>query len=140
LACCLILCSSLAGLGCAAFPSREDKSVDWRAGRYWVSMIELIGNPERYHGKQVIVRGFLCLDFENSSLYLHRDDYENRIGKNAIALSGEAIPELAKWAMKYVTVEGTFQAVPRSDRFAWSGVIDLRRGGHGDVVRDAGTK
>jgi hypothetical protein len=85
--------------------------------------VELIGNPERYHDRQVVVRGYLSVESENDSLFLHREDYENHLVKNAVALSASSYPDIAKFANRYVTVVGTFEAVPRDERFAWAGRI-----------------
>jgi hypothetical protein len=49
-----------------------------------VSIVQLIANPERYDGKRVQFIGFLRIEFEGTAVYLHREDYEWGIGKNAL--------------------------------------------------------
>jgi len=52
-----------------------------------VSLINLIATPEQYDGKLVRVTGVAKVEFENSGLYLSRDDYKNAITKNAVCLT-----------------------------------------------------
>src|SRR5215471_15964166 len=52
-----------------------------------VSMVQLIASPEKFDGKVVQVIGFLRLEFEGDVLYLHADDYKNRINKNGLWVS-----------------------------------------------------
>jgi hypothetical protein len=49
-----------------------------------VSIIRLIATPEKYHGKFVRVEGYLHNQFENSAIYLSKDDADHLIGKNAL--------------------------------------------------------
>jgi len=77
-----------------------------------VSLIQLIANPAKYDGKQVLVVGFLRLEFEGNALYLHADDYKNNIYGNAI---GVGVTKQWRWSkdevnMHYVMLGGTFRA------------------------------
>ncbi len=78
----------------------------------WVSMIQLIANPERHDGKLVAVTGFLHLQFESDALYLHEDDYKHVITENSLWV--ERTPEMAKDEKKlsgnYVVVVGIFKS------------------------------
>jgi hypothetical protein len=77
-----------------------------------VSIVELLANPLRYDGKQVQVIGFLRREFEGDAIYLHHEDFEYAISKNAIWLdrpkdfSEKQTSEVDK---KYVICEGTLQ-------------------------------
>src|SRR6266511_2902776 len=51
-----------------------------------VSLIQIIGNPEPFHGKRVVVAGFVVLEFEHHALYLHREDADHLLMKNALWL------------------------------------------------------
>ncbi len=75
-----------------------------------VSIIRLIGSPEKYDGKRVTLRGFLKIEFEGDALYLHREDYERALLANSIALplSNDQIRAFKKYDRRYVTVEGVF--------------------------------
>src|SRR5262249_4434500 len=71
-----------------------------------------IGNPDKYDGKVVRVIGFLRLEFEGDALYLHREDYEHSMTKNAIWVAGGPGMDGRGNQMdkKYVLLEGTFDA------------------------------
>jgi len=83
-----------------------------RAQNNSVSIVQLIATPEKYDRKVVQVRGFLRLEFEGNTIYLHEDDYRHGIGKNGLwIVRNEKIDEKAdKLNMHYVVLEGTFEA------------------------------
>ncbi len=83
-----------------------------RAQNNSVSIVQLIATPEKYDRKVVQVRGFLRLEFEGNTIYLHEDDYRHGIGKNGLWVVRNArIDEKAdKLNMHYVVLEGTFDA------------------------------
>lgn len=91
-----------------------------------MSLIELIANPLRYDRKQVQVIGFLRLEFEGDALYLHREDFDHAISKNAVSvvrpsdLSGKQLIQVDK---KYVIWEGTFNARDRGHMGMFSGSL-----------------
>jgi len=94
------------------------------------SIIQLVANPERYHGKFVRVIGFVHLEFEGNAIYLHREDFENGLDKNSLWLSvaDEIRKESAKYNDKYVLVEGTFNSQNRGHMGINSGAIEnIRR-------------
>ena len=49
-----------------------------------VSIVHLVANPEKYDGKRVQVFGYLHVRFEDSALYLSKDDADHLIGVNAV--------------------------------------------------------
>ena len=49
-----------------------------------VSIIRLVANPQMYDGKRVRITGFLHLEFEGDVIYLHREDFEYGLDKNAL--------------------------------------------------------
>jgi len=51
---------------------------------YRVSIIKLIANPEKYHGKKVAVTGLLHYRFEDSSLYISSESEKWNISENAL--------------------------------------------------------
>lgn len=91
-----------------------------------VSIVELLANPLRYDGKQVQVIGFLRLEFEGDAIYLHREDYQYAISKNALwvdrpkDLSGKQTTAVDK---KYVICEGTFSAREHGHMGMFSGTL-----------------
>ena len=84
-----------------------------------VSIINLIANPERFHDKKVRFIGFASMEFEDFSVYLSKESYDNRMSLNAIWLDFESknstidsivkkIHSLIKLDKQYVIVEGVF--------------------------------
>jgi hypothetical protein len=74
----------------------------------FISLIQLIQHPDKYHQNQVRVVGFASLEFEGKALYVSREDYENAITKNAVWLDIELTENVRKNHQKYVLVEGVF--------------------------------
>ena len=96
-----------------------------RAALPQVSMIQLIATPERYQKKRVQVIGFLRLEFEGDALYLHREDYRNRITSNGLWVD---VPDSArrnskKLSDRYVIVEGIFDSSERGHMGLFSGTL-----------------
>lgn len=98
---------------------------------YDVSMIQLVATPEKYDGRQVRVIGFLRLEFEGDALYLHREDYENGLSRNAVFLSipgGTPAGTKERVDNNYVIIEGTFDSKMKGHGHMYSGVIkDIKR-------------
>lgn len=88
-----------------------------------VSIIDLIANPEKYQGSQVIIGGFLSLEFEGNAIYLHRDDFENRIYKNGLWCTIDLV-KYKVFDEKYVIIEGNFDAKDKGHMRLWSGTIN----------------
>ncbi|HEY1897186.1 MAG TPA: hypothetical protein VGG62_12970 [Terracidiphilus sp.] len=92
-----------------------------------VSMVALIANPEAYDGVKVRLIGYLHLEFEGNAIYLHREDFQNCIRKNAICIDMPADASLEQWSDlsdKYVLCEGTFRANWLGHMAMNSGMID----------------
>ena len=49
-----------------------------------VSLIQLIANPQNYDKKRIRLIGYLHLEFEGDAIYLHHEDFEFGIAKDAI--------------------------------------------------------
>ncbi len=99
-----------------------------------ISMVRLLADPDRYHGKAIQVEGFLRVGFEDNAIYLSRDDASYLITKNGfwITIDHEewkkrgADPEFFK--NKHVLIEGFFDADVL-------GHVGLFSGGFEDVWR-----
>jgi len=85
-----------------------------------VSMVQLLATPERYEGRLVRVKGVAHFEFEESALYLHREDAENMNGSNGLWLSTGGHDELSD---VFVIVEGRFTARSHGHLGAWPGEI-----------------
>ena len=100
-----------------------------------VSIIRLIATPEKYHGKFVGIEGYIHNQFENSAIYLSKDDADHLIGKNALwvwyaekvqkeALDSKQEPDnLRYFDRKYVLIEGVFNKDDHGHLGAYSGSI-----------------
>ena len=90
-----------------------------------VSLIQLISSPDKFDGKLVRVEGFLRLEFEGEALYLHQEDDEQMLTKNAIWI--DASPDMMKKRdsvnKKYVLLEGTFDAKNHGHMALFSGSL-----------------
>lgn len=75
-------------------------------------MVQLIAEPEQFHGKRIAVVGFLNIEFEGNALYLHREDFRNRIGDNAIGVNVTPnwLPKTQCRNQGYVRLVGIFNA------------------------------
>lgn len=102
-------------------------SVSSASASEMVSIVSLIAHPEKYDGNEIVVTGFLALDFEGSAIYLHQDDYAHSIFKNGLWYAGDAAM-YKRFARKYVNVQGTFDAKDLGHLGLWSGAIkDVKR-------------
>ncbi len=92
-----------------------------------VSLIDLTANKEKYKGKKIRVIGYLNLEFEGNGLYLHKEDYDRGITKNALwlTISRDSIhpPDIKKCIKNYVILEGTFDTM-EGHMGAYSGSIE----------------
>jgi hypothetical protein len=52
-----------------------------------VSIIQLIANPRAYDKKRVRLTAFLHLEFEGNAVYLHSEDFQYSLTKNALWIS-----------------------------------------------------
>ena len=77
----------------------------------WLSMVTLLGNPDRYNRKLIRVDGYLHLGEEIDALYLHEEDY--RLGLDngiRLDLSYSERDKYQPYNHKYVHVAGRFYA------------------------------
>jgi hypothetical protein len=88
-----------------------------------VSMVQLIATPEKFDGKAIQVVGFLRLEFEGNALYLHREDYDHGIYRNALWIEFPHDQDGDKVNGRYVFVQGTFRAKLHGHMDLFSGTI-----------------
>jgi hypothetical protein len=91
-----------------------------------ISIINLIATPEKYNGKRVRLIGYLVLYFESSALYLHKDDANMGISKNAlwVDVSRSAMDSLKKYNEHYVLMDGTFNSRAKGHMDIYSGSLE----------------
>ena len=79
-----------------------------------VSLMQLIVNPEQYHGKTVRVIGVSRIEFEGNGIWFSKEHYQHGVYKNSLWIVPDyealgATPEdLKKYNGKYVLMEGVF--------------------------------
>src|ERR1700730_655936 len=88
-----------------------------------VSMVQLIATPEKFDGKTIQVVGFLRLEFEGNALYLHREDYDQEIYRNAFWFNFPADQDAQKVNGHYVLLQGIFRANLHGHMDLFSGTI-----------------
>jgi hypothetical protein len=91
-----------------------------------VSIVQLIANPERYDGKRIQLIGFVRIEFEGTAVYLHREDYERGIEKNALWINiptGMSKAQSDAVNGQYVICLGTFDAAHHGHMGLFSGEI-----------------
>jgi hypothetical protein len=69
---------------------------------------QIINKPSAYHGKQIMVRGFLLQEFENSALYSGQQ--WRRTKGIWVTPSAEMSKQRGKLNRHYVLLSGTFNA------------------------------
>jgi len=85
-----------------------------------VSIVQLLATPERYEGRLVRVKGVAHFEFEESALYLHREDAECMNSSNGLWLRTGGHDDLSN---AFVIVEGRFTARSHGHLGAWPGEI-----------------
>lgn len=105
------------------------------AGYQHVSMISLISNPMKYHGKRIHIEGYLHLKFEDAALYLCKKDADYLIGANAYwvrfskkvkkdNLNKDSTVDLVYFDSKYVAISGVFNYNNSGHLGSYAGAIE----------------
>ena len=92
-----------------------------------ISMVQLLADPQKFHGKRVQVIGFVHFEFEGNAIYLSKEDFDYGITKNGLWLSvtgSKQTGELRELNDNYAAVEGTFNAEMTGHMGLWSGSIE----------------
>lgn len=92
-----------------------------------VSVLQLVADPQRWDGRPVKAVGFLHLDVAGqSALYLHREDLDHHITRNALALEPTEAMVLARGRLKdrYVVVGARFDAEDTGPDQRFGGSLD----------------
>lgn len=107
-----VLLAFFIGVACASSPVDDLKK---RKDEKYLSLIQLIADPDKYDGDYVSIGGYLTLSREiESSLYLDENSYRHGM-PNSIAIDFEDSPQEVKKRAKelnqgYVIVAGHFKA------------------------------
>jgi hypothetical protein len=92
------------------------------------SIVTLLAQPASNIVKRVQVAGFLVLDFEGEALYLHKEDYQEGLTRNAIrmALTPEQMKQYQNLAGSYVSIEASFIKRRNSEDIFTSSLFDVK--------------
>ena len=95
------------------------------------SIVQLLAHRDKYHGKRVQVSGYLHVRFEDSAIYLSKEDAEYGMTKNGfwVLFDKSAVPldraiGPTQFDGKYVLVEGEFNKNSLGHLSAWQGTIE----------------
>ena len=89
------------------------------------SLLSIIANPERFHGKTVDIVGFVAIEFESSAIYLSEIDRKQGITKNGRWISrAKGIDPSEKCNFRYCLIRGTFNARSGGHMGHYSGSIE----------------
>ena len=95
-----------------------------------VSLVQLLATPERFDGRHVRVIAFVHLEFEGDAAYLHREDFEANLDRNAVWLDFRTgtLTGAPSIIDRYVLLEGTFDARDRGHLGLFGGALrDITR-------------
>lgn len=112
---------------------RCDLQVRMFDGYCFLSMIDLIANPELFDGQKVMLQGYVHFEFEGNAVYLHKEDFLYGIELNSLWLSlspSKGANEFSECQDSYALVRGTFSARMR-------GHNDMASGSLHDIVNCA---
>jgi hypothetical protein len=89
-----------------------------------VSIVELLGAPDLYNGKRVRVSGYVHIYFEDSGIYLHKDDLTYNLFENGLWVDLAKGFDPTQCQDSYATIEGTFKAGVGGHRGMWGVTLD----------------
>ena len=97
-----------------------------------VSLVNLISNPEKYHGQTIQIVGYLQLEFEGDAIYLHKEDCEHGMTSNGFWVDfSDKISKrqnLKSYSEKYVILIGTFDMNSHGHMGLFAGTLkNIRR-------------
>jgi hypothetical protein len=92
------------------------------------SIVTLLAQHASNIVKRVQVAGFLVLDFEGEALYLHKEDYQEGLTRNAIrmALTPEQMKQYQNFAGSYVSIEASFIKRRNSEDIFTGSLFDVK--------------
>ena len=85
-------------------------------------MIQLIATPERFDGQRIQVTGYFGgVQWEESALYLHEEDYRRRITRNGLWM--ELSDALSKTPAGYVIVDAVLDSSRHGHLSGYQGTL-----------------
>ena len=113
----------------AELPACETADARGNCTLYKASIVQLLARPEVFDSKRVRVTGFIHFEFEGNGIYLHREDYEQRLYSNGLWVQlNERYKPVVPCQNRYVLIEGLFEGRNQGHMGLWSGAItDITR-------------
>ena len=94
----------------------------YKATEKYVSIIQLLANPEKYDKQVVAITGYVKDEFENSGIYFSIDDAQKAVVLNGIGLDSFNIKNSTKKLNnKFCVVVGTFEMINNTTYPQFSG-------------------
>ena len=93
----------------------------------FISIVQLIANPDAFNGKKVCVIGYAIIEFEGNAIFLSEESAEHGVFKNSLSLSVNT-EKYEKFSEKYCIIEGIFDSALKRH---WGG----SSGGLKDIVK-----
>jgi len=96
----------------------------------YISLINVISNPEKYHGKGLILKGYLSIENLTAPtlayLYVSRDDLDYGITKNALVINWPSSfrASVLSSNLSYILIEGQFDKSKLGPWSLYSGGLD----------------
>lgn len=93
-----------------------------------VSLVSVIAYPDRYHKKNITLKGYFTMETEGQAIFISKNDYQTMIFKNAIYLYVD-YKSISKMNIEepykgYVQIEGTFNKNLKGSYGFYSGGIE----------------
>ncbi len=89
-----------------------------------ISIIELISNPEKHHGKFIRILGYVELEFEGTAIYLSKEGANKNLNKNGLWLTLSYFPDYKDLDGKLCLIEGIFNSKHKGHFGLWSGSVE----------------
>lgn len=121
-----LICSSI--FGATGMPTNASAQSD---DHEWVSLINLIATPEKYHQKRVLVSGYVKIEFENQVICLEKSPPS---GKECLWLNlSPEIVETPEDNRKYLAEAADWKNKYHGKLVTLKGVFDMNHKGHFDT-------
>jgi hypothetical protein len=90
-----------------------------------VTLLQLLADPDKFDGKQVAVIGYLHLQFEGDTLWLHKEDFDHAIIGNmlSVVVTKDIEKKRDELNDRYVLVVATFDAKDKGHMGLCSGTL-----------------
>lgn len=89
----------------------------------FISLIQLIQHPDKFHGHKVRIIGVACLQFECKAIFVSSEDLKKAVTKNAVWVDVDLTDANKRLSGKHVLLEGKFDKTNLGHLRMYSGSI-----------------